>query len=278
MNITILGCGYVGTAVAQYWNQTLGLFVTATTTTPERVATLETVANRVEVVKGDDPEKLLSLLQNQDVVLLSVGAKGANVYQETYLKTAETLASILPQLPQLKQLIYTGSYSVYGDREGQWVDESTPINPTSENAKILWETEQTLLNAANPNLKVCIFRLGGIYGPGRELVKIWGRFAGTSRPGDGSDITNWIHLDDIVGAIEFARKHQLDGIYNLVDSSYYTSQELLDLVYTKHNLPNVIWEASQSSNRPYNARVSNQKLLQAGYQLIYPEIKESDSI
>ena len=154
MNITILGCGYVGTAVAQYWNQTLGLNVTATTTTPQRVASLETVANRVEVVRGDEPEKLLSILQNQDVVLLSIGAKNANVYQEIYLKTAETLASILPKLPQLQQIIYTGSYSVYGDRQGQWVDESTPVNPGSENGKILWETEQTLLKATTDHLKV----------------------------------------------------------------------------------------------------------------------------
>ncbi len=278
MNITILGCGYVGTAVAQYWNQTLGLDVTATTTTPQRVPRLKTVANRVAVIRGDDAEGLLSILQNQNVVLLSIGAKGAHVYRQTYLKVAETLVSILPKLPQLQQIIYTGSYSVYGDRQGQWVDEDTPVNPISENGKILWETEQTLLNAANDHLNVCIFRLGGIYGPGRELIKIWGRVAGTTRPGDGSDITNWIHLEDIVGAIEFARKHQFNGIYNLVDMSYYTSQELLNLVHNQHNLPNVTWDASQPTNRPYNAKVSNQKLLQAGYQFIYPKIKDSDSI
>jgi len=42
-------------------------------------------------------------------------------------------------------------------------------------------------------MSVCILRLGGIYGPRRELVKIFGRVAGTIRPGNGEDATNWIH-------------------------------------------------------------------------------------
>jgi len=38
-------------------------------------------------------------------------------------------------------------------------------------------------------MSVCILRLGGIYGPRRELVKIFGRVAGTIRPGNGEDAT-----------------------------------------------------------------------------------------
>jgi nucleoside-diphosphate-sugar epimerase len=114
--------------------------------------------------------------------------------------------------------------------------------------------------------------LGGIYGPGRELVKIFGHIAGTTRPGNGEDITNWVHKDDIVGAIEFARSHRLQGIYNLVDDSHLTSRELIDNVLTKYNLPNVIWDAANKSNRSYNTWVSNQKIKDAGYELIHPQI------
>jgi NAD dependent epimerase/dehydratase family enzyme len=115
-------------------------------------------------------------------------------------------------------------------------------------------------------------RLGGSYGQGRELVKIFGRVAGTTRPGNGEEITNWVHLDDIVRAIEFARLHRLQGIYNLVDDSHLTSRELIDNVLTKHNLPNVIWDATNKSNRQYNTWVSNQKLKDAGYEFIHPHI------
>ncbi|HEY9744274.1 MAG TPA: SDR family oxidoreductase [Coleofasciculaceae cyanobacterium] len=272
MNVAIIGCGYVGKAITQYWRQELGFVVTATTTTPERVASLEAYAQRVVVVKGDDPASLLSVLQDQETVLLSIGAKSANVYEQTYLHSAQTLVSVLKQVPEVRQLIYTGSYAVYGDQDGKWVEESSPIAPANSNGQILAETEQVLLSAASDNLNVCILRLGGIYGPGRELVKIFGRVAGTTRPGDGSDATNWIHLDDIVAAIEFARRHRLQGIYNLVDDAHLTNRELLDRVCEQHHLPKIVWDASTKSVRPYNARVKNQKIKDAGYQLIHPQM------
>lgn len=271
MNIAIIGCGYVGYAVAQYW-QKMPFTITATTTTAERVPLLQAVAQRVAIVKGSDRESLKSVLQNQDVVLFSVGAKGADDYEEAYLHTAQTLVDVLKQIPNVRELIYTGSYSVYGDRNGEWVDEESSVEPANKNGQILRDTEQVLLLASNENLRVCILRLGGIYGPGRELVKFFGGFAGTTRPGKGEDVTNWVHLDDIVGAIEFAREHQLQGIYNLVDDAHIISRELYDRVYEAHNLPKVTWDSSQQSKRPYNAKVSNKKIKEAGYKLIHPDM------
>ncbi|MBD2664343.1 NAD-dependent epimerase/dehydratase [Richelia sinica FACHB-800] len=272
MNIAIIGCGYVGYALARYWQQNHNFVLTVTTTTPERIPTLENVAHKVILTRGNDLEGLKSVLQNQDVVLLSMGAKNGNAYEETYLETAKTLVTSLRQFTNIRHLIYTSSYSVYGDRNGVWVDEETPPAPPNRNAQILRKTEEVLLGAENENLRVCIFRLGGIYGPGRELIKIFGRVAGATRPGNGDEITNWIHLDDIIGAVEFARLHRLQGIYNLVDDAHLTSRELIDHVLTKNNLPTVIWDAANKSNRSYNTWVSNQKLKDAGYQLLHPQI------
>ncbi|WP_298921393.1 SDR family oxidoreductase [uncultured Nostoc sp.] len=272
MNVAIIGCGYVGYKVAQYWQQKMNFVVSVTTTSPERVPALQSVSQRVVVTCGNDLDSLKSVLHNQDVVLLSVGAKNAEVYEETYLQTAQTLISSLQQIPSVKQLIYTGSYAVYGDRNGVWVDEETPLAPANLNAQILRKTEDVLLSASSENLRVCIFRLGGIYGTGRELLKIFSRYSGTTRPGNGEDITNWIHLDDIVSAIEFARHRRLQGIYNLVDDAHLTSQDLLERLFEKHNLPKVKWDTSIKSTRPYNAWVSNEKLKEAGYQLIHPQM------
>ncbi|GAA6618586.1 SDR family oxidoreductase [Scytonema sp. NUACC26] len=271
MNIAIIGCGYVGYAVAQHW-QKMPFTMTATTTTPERVPLLQAVAQQVVVVKGSDRSGLKSVLQDKDVILLSVGAKGADNYEEAYLHTAQTLIDVLQQTPTVRQLIYTGSYSVYGDKNGEWVDEESSVEPANKNGQILRDTEQVLLSASHENLRVCILRLGGIYGPGRELIELLDRFAGTTRPGNGEDATNWIHLDDIVDAIEFAREHQLQGIYNLVDDAHIISRELYDRLYEAHNLPKVTWDSSQQSKRPYNARVSNKKIKEAGYKLIHPDM------
>ncbi len=267
-NIAIIGCGYVGTEVARYWHQ-LGYVLTVTTTTPDRVAELEAVAQGVVIVKGNDAIGLRSVLEKQDTVVVTVGAANRQMYAEAYLETAQTLVSVLREVPRVRQVIYTGSYAVYGDKDGVWVDESSPVDPANPNVQILCDTEEVLLSAARENLRVCILRLGGIYGPGREIIKIFRRAAGTTRPGKGTEATNWIHLDDIVGAIAFADDQQLEGIYNLVDDEHLTNREFLDRVFAKHSLPNVTWDAR--SKRSYNAWVSNQKIKAAGYQLIHPQ-------
>ncbi|NES81245.1 MAG: SDR family oxidoreductase [Moorea sp. SIO2B7] len=296
MKIAIIGCGYVGKAIAQFWSQS-GHLVTATTTTPERITELEQVAKRVVVLKADNPNVLQDIIKDQDVVLLSIGVRASNrtpsAYRETYLETAKNLVTALKEAPNVKQIIYTGSYAVLGDKNGELVDEEAPVAPVNENGEILSETEQVLLSAAgmqySPNqlditskitnekdspkqsIKVCILRLGGIYGKGREIVKIFGRWAGTTRPGNGEDFLNWIHLDDIVTALELVRSKQLHGIYNLANDVSIKKGEMLDTMCERHNLEKISWDSSASEVRPYNARLSNQKIKSAGLQLIYPE-------
>ncbi|MEZ2228888.1 NAD-dependent epimerase/dehydratase family protein [Microcoleus sp.] len=273
MKVAIVGCGYVGTTVAKNLRTKSDYTVTATTTTRERVAQLEAIVHRVAVLKGNDKEAIAALLQDQDAVMLCVGAPNPDAYQESYLDTATTLVSVLKENPTVKQVIYTGTYSVYGDRQGAVVNEESPVAPANPNGEILAETERVLLTASSPNLKVCILRLGGIYGPGRELVKIFGRWAGTTRPGRGEDATNWVHLDDIVGGLIFALEQRLQGVCNLVGDVSLSSSQLLDRIFEANNLPQVTWDGSPSV-RPYNARVSNLKIKEAGYQFIHPEIRE----
>lgn len=269
MNIAIIGCGYVGTAVARHFYP-LGNVVTTTTTTPARLQELEAISDRVVVVKGNDASALKSVLENQDTVLLSVGAKG-NPYEEVYLQTAKTLVSVLAENSSVIQVLYTGSCAVYGDKKGAWVDEDSLVEPTNEKGEILSKTEQILLSVSSQDLRVCILRLGGIYGPGREIIKIFSRVSGMTRPGDGSAIANWVHLEDIVRAIAFACEQRLQGIYNVVDDEKITRKQMLDRLFAKHNLPNVIWDASIQNTGSYNARVSNQKIKEVGYQLIHPQ-------
>jgi nucleoside-diphosphate-sugar epimerase len=276
MSAAILGCGYVGKAVAQQWSQLPNFKVVVTTTTPDKVPQLEAIPAEVAIWKGSDVERLKSLLQNRETVLLSVAAKSAP-YQEAYLQTAENLVGTLAEIPSIKQIIYTSSCGVYGDRSGDWVDERSPLFPATENTEILAQTERILLSATTERLKVCILRLGGIYGRDRELIKIFRHTAGTTRPGTGEEPTNWIHLDDIVGAIEFARQQHLSGIYNVVDGLHLTYRELLDRVMDKHQLPRVSWDALQPSQRSYNAKVSDRKLKNAGYSFIHPQLCDRDT-
>ena len=129
-----------------------------------------------------------------------------------------------------------------------------------------------MLLSAGDRFDVCVLRLAGIYGEGRELIKIFRNWAGTTRPGKGDDYSNWIHLKDIVNGIEFVRQKQLTGIYNLTSDEVLTTGEFFDRLFAKHNLPPIIWDATRTSVRAYNTRLSNQKLKNEGYQLLHPQI------
>lgn len=269
----ILGCGYVGQAVARRWRDE-GVTVTATTTTPDRLPALQGLSDRALVLRADNPEAVVVAIHDADseTLLVSIGASGRDRYEQDYLGSAQTLAAALPRCPQVRQVIYTSSYAVYGDRGGAWITEADAPQPANRNGEILIAAEQALLDLATDQRAVCVLRLGGICGPGREVVKIFRGAAGTVRSGTGQDWSNWIHLDDIVGAIAFARHHRLNGVYNLVHDVPLTRQDLLDRTFAKHGLDPVTWDGSPAGDRPYNARVSNQKIKDAGYSFVYRDI------
>jgi nucleoside-diphosphate-sugar epimerase len=272
MRLAIIGCGYVGSNVARLWHEQ-GNEVTVTTTTPGKVDELQAIASQVVVLTGNDLKSLKQLVANQDVVLLTVGSKQRTpeVYRQAYLETAQNVVSAINSTSGVKQLIYTSSYGIIKDKSGQTIDETVVVNPQDEFGEILHQTEQVLLSATK--IKTCILRLAGIYGQGRELIKIFSRVAGTTRPGTGADYTNWVHLEDIARAIDFAKERQLAGIYHLNSDEFLTTKEFLQRLFTAHNLPPVTWDSSQTSPRSYNIKLSNQKIKDAGFELAHPNIE-----
>ena len=268
MKTAVIGCGYVGKTVAHLW-KAKGFDILVTTTSPERIEELSAVAQQVAVLKGTDEEKLLAALADREVALVCVGSKRGANYRETYLSTAKTIAKVLPKT-QVKQLIYTSTCSVYGQNTGAWITETMPPNPSTENGQIVEATEQTLLNINSPNLKVCILRLGGIYGPGRTVENIYSRVAGKTLPGKGEEAANWVHLLDIIGAIDWAQEQQLSGIYNVVQDEMITRRELIGRVCDRLNLPPVNWDDNENAGRGRNVRLCNQKLKSTGYQFEHP--------
>jgi nucleoside-diphosphate-sugar epimerase len=274
MKIAVIGCGYVGSAAARFWRNS-GHQVTVTTTSSAKVADLEQIANRVVVMKGKDINVLEDVVAGHNVILLSIGARDRRleIYREIYLETAQNLVKVLKQSDGVEQLIYTSSYGILGNKNGEWVNEESSVAPTNENSQILYETEKVLLNAQIKDLKLCILRLAGIYGTGREIINIFSNLSDTTRPGTGEDFTNWVHLEDIVNGLELLRLKQLQGIYHLSSDEILTRKEFFDRLFAKHNLPSVQWDGDNSDSlRAYNLRLSNQKIINAGLKLIHPQI------
>lgn len=277
MKLAIIGCGYVGSAVSRLW-QEAGHDVTVTTTTPDKKPELQAIASKVVVLNGNDLESLQQAIVDRDVVLLSVGSKRSKqrtpqAYRQTYLATAQNIVTAIRATPSIKQLIYTSSYGIINCQSGDIIDETVTVNPKDEFGEILHQTEQVLLSIPQTELRSCVLRLSGIYGPGRELIKIFRRVAGTTRPGTGKEYTNWVHIEDIARAIDFARVKQLQGIYHLNSDGFLTIKEFFQRLFEAYNLPPVTWDSSQTSTRAHNMKLSNQKIKDAGFKLAHPQIE-----
>ncbi len=246
MNILLIGAGYVGSALLK---QLQGFNITVTTTTHEKVESLQKMASKVVLLQGKDSNELKDVVEESDVIIILVAPKKGISYADTYLYIAETISSLIAQKSTPTYVIYTSSTSVYEGIQEPWATEDLQLAPVSPNGAILLQAEQVLLQHKD----TCILRLGGIFGPGRELETRAKKISG-----DGDVYTNHIHLDDIVGAIRYCLKRRLSGIYNLVNDDHPTRRELYNGLCDRMGIPKPIWN-EKSSSQPSGYRVSNQK-------------------
>ena len=133
------------------------------------------------------------------------------------------LRSLTPTLcdlaPRLRWVGYLSTVGVYGDHGGRWVDERGPCQPVTARGRRRLRAERAWLRLhAQCGLPVHIFRLPGIYGPGRNpLVKA---LKGTRRaiPLRTGQVFSRIHVHDLARALLLSMAHPRPGrIYNVVD-------------------------------------------------------------
>jgi nucleoside-diphosphate-sugar epimerase len=278
MDLTIVGCGYVGLTLAERLQpRRPQLRLTLTTTTSERLEQLSPLADRVEVCDATDPEQLLSALRQSSRAVFCLGPKGdrqvdANGYRHTFVDSFRCLTSLLPQLPELRQIVYTGSCSVYGDAQGDWVDEQTPPAPGRGHGDVLLESEQLLSGIGER--RVCILRLGALYGPGRDLDQRLRGLAGLERPGSGAAYSNWLHVADAAGALEAALDAEWAGLVNVVNDEPIRLRDLVGRSLQRQGLAPVHW-LGQDDPSSAGRRIRNTRLKQLGYQLQHPRIDQS---
>lgn len=261
MNGIVIGAGYVGRSCISEWPDNHTQW-TATTTREEKIPELLELTPRVEIIKGKDFAKLSTLIDESDFALVTVAPKDRSKYKETYLDTAQDLANTLRNRSKPFYLLYTSSTSVYGDHQGYSVDESSSLLTDNQNGKILIETEKCYLEAASNFVDVCILRLGGIHGPGREINERAKKLSGKTMTGKNFP-TNHSPLPLITKGIYWCFQNRLTGIYNLVEDAHPTKNELYGSLLENLNLPPPSWEKPHSGG----AIVSNQKLIDTGFRL-----------
>ena len=273
MTLTIVGCGYVGTALAQRLQTRRAQWpLCLTTTRSERLGELQTLADSAVICDATDPDQLMAALKNSRVVVVSLGPKGnrqvdADGYRSTFVDSLACLTSLLPRLPDLEQILYTSSCAVYGDANGGWVDETTPPDPGPGHGAVLLDSERIL--AGITDRRVCILRLGALHGPGRVIDDRLKGLAGSKQPGDGQHYSNWVHVEDAAGALLAAIDGGWTGVVNVVNDEPIRLRDLIHRSLSGQNLAPVRWSGG-STPQVCSRRIRNDRLKALNYRLLHP--------
>lgn len=188
--------------------------------------------------------------------------------------------AITARAPELYWAGYLSTTGVYGDHHGAWVDETTPLTPGTERGLLRVEAEAAW--GAIPGLPLHVFRLAGIYGPGRgPFAKVR---AGKARQIiKRGQVFSRIHVDDIARVLAASIERPNPGaVYNVCDNDPAPPQDVISHAAELLNLPEppkVDFRKAELSDmaRSFYAeskRVSNERIKnELGVELLYPDYR-----
>ncbi|NDH71988.1 MAG: SDR family oxidoreductase [Rhodobacteraceae bacterium] len=176
---------------------------------------------------------------------------------------------------------YLSTTGVYGGTEGEWVDEETPLHPTTTRGQQRKSAEEAWSEV--PNLPLHIFRLAGIYGPGRgPFSKV--KSGKAQRIIKKDQVFSRIHVEDIVQVLCASIAAGTDGgVYNVCDNYPAPPQDVIGYAAELLGLPIPPAIAFEDANlspmgRSFyaeNKRVANERIKsELGIALKYPDYKE----
>ncbi len=248
--------------------------VIGTTRRPEKAAQFK--AEGVEPALWDtvDPEALLSQAEH---VLVSAGPDSAGC------PVLRRFHKALARNPKpLRWIGYLSTTGVYGDRGGDWVDETSACKPSTRRGQWRLAAEQAWQQLGHAGLPVHIFRLAGIYGPGRgPFSKV--RSGAARRIVKPGQVFSRIHVEDIAAVLAASINSPSAGsIYNVCDDDPAPPQDVISYAAELLGLPappEVAFETADlspmarsfyaESKRVRNARIREE----LGVELRYPSYR-----
>jgi nucleoside-diphosphate-sugar epimerase len=194
-----------------------GWRIIGTTRSPDKADAIADTGVEPVVWPGADLGALIAQFPN---VLVSAGPDSAG---DPVLNAVED--AVIRAAPDLRWVGYLSTTGVYGDHDGDWVDEDTPLTPSTKRGRARVTAEARW--QAIPDLPLHIFRLAGIYGPGRgPFAKVR---AGTARRIiKQGQVFSRIHVEDIAQALELSLQRPDPGaVYNLCDDDPAPPQDVI---------------------------------------------------
>ncbi len=261
MKTLIIGYGYLGSRVAGLLREQ-GDTVFGTTRSLERARSLE--GKGIVPVLADvlQPETLTAFPQ-VDRMLYAVGfdRSSGRTMREVYV---EGLRNVLDHHERWSgRWVYASSTGVYGQSQGEWVDEDSPTEPSSVSGQVCLDAEQLALSTQGS--AATILRFSGLYGPGRLLRK-GSLLGGEPIVGNPNAYLNLIHVDDAALASIRALDHGKPGrLYLVSDDRPVPRREFYELLAHELGAPRPRFvplspESHGTGRDTSNRRVCNQRI------------------
>ena len=192
----IFGCGYLGRRVARL---AIGEGKTVWATTRQHGKQRELASEGIQPIVADwtDRRTLSGLPEvNHLVICVSYDRKS---HHNRYESQVGGLRNLLQAISSETKICYISTTGVYHQKDGLWVDETSPTRPTRDGGRAHLMAE-SLLNRMRPHTPWTILRLSGIYGPNR-IPRAADVIAGRPIASPQNGFLNLIHVDDAARAV-----------------------------------------------------------------------------
>ncbi len=266
----IVGCGYLGQRVATAWVAS-GRRVFALT----RTHSAELAALGITPIVGDvlDPTSLTALPE-VGAVLYAVGLdrRAGRSMRDVYV---QGLYNVLKVVRCAGPILYVSSTGVYGQTEGEWVDETSETKPLEESGKVVLDAER-MLRTHRPD--AVVLRFAGIYGPDRVLRR-QALLNGEPLVGDADKWLNLIHVHDGRDAVMAAETKARPGeTYLIADNEPVPRRAFYTQAAEILRAPPAVFApgfTSPTTAKEANRRIQNAKAKQElGFTPKFPTYRE----
>lgn len=283
MRVAILGCGYIGLELGR--QLTPDHDVVGVRRSDDGVAAIESAG--FDAVQADitDSDELTPVPDADAVVFAaSSGGRGAEAAREIYVEGQQTaIDHFAGRQDPPERYVYTSSTGVYGDHDGAWVDEETPLEPQTDKTEMLAEAERVALDRPQTSgIDGTVARYAGLYGPDRYRLSRY--IEGPVTEG----YLNMVHRADAAGSVRYLLTDDLarDEVVLVVDDEPVEKWDFADWLAdqcgvdappkrtTTERLADDGLSAAARRRIQTSKRCSNEKLRDLGYDFSYPTFRE----
>ncbi len=250
MNISIIGCGWLGLPLAKEFIR-LGHTVYGSTMTQEKLKLMEKagITSFLFDIHGRETVPA-NIADKTDILIITIPPKRK---EKDWKKYGDGLKRLSRQFTKTKRVFFTSSIGIYPQKSAVYSENFEFLEFEKETH--LFHAEQSLLTQLKD--KLCVLRLGGLFGDQRHPVRY---LAGRENIENPFGLVNLVHQKDVIRCIfHLLENEDINGIYNIVFPEHPWRKEYYTKLYRQHGLPAIQFVLSPTIER----RIDTSKIIRS---------------